>query len=65
MVKTVHSDLPVFISEQNFRVAVKGLQFACWVNSHGAISVIQGEHMLGVKSEEFKDIEFHSSEQGE
>jgi len=62
MSKTVMSDLPMFRFQVPMR-AVSGMEYECWVNSHGALCAIldhgEGDNMLGLKPYEFEVIGWH------
>ena len=56
MTKTVRADLP----GSNCPAALRGEQYACWVNQHGAVAACVGKHhRLGLKPEEFFVVEWH------
>lgn len=62
MAKTVRSDVPVFLKgHSSFPdiTAHNGIEYDCWVNSHGAVVAILDDEMLGVKPYEFEVIEWH------
>ena len=61
MLTTVRPDSLIFEVEPRARpiVALAGKTYPCWVNSHGAVAVILGPDMLGVKPDEFEPVEWH------
>lgn len=63
MAKKVKSDVPMFVIGQRPMIAEDGMEYECWVNSHGALCTIlthsDGTKMLGLKPYEFEVIAWH------
>lgn len=61
MLKTARADIPF----DPCPPAMKGVEYDCWVNSHGAVAAcVSTAHRLGVKPDEFEVVEWHDFEAG-
>lgn len=58
MLKTVTPDFPFFCDKDSFLTGIKEQVFECWVNSHGAVAIVQNGKKLGVRPSEFEVVEW-------
>ena len=63
MLETVTSEFPAIFPRMR---AFSGSELDCYVNSHGAVSVLlnEGRDRLGVKPDEFEVIAWHDDREG-